>query len=208
MSTSAVTSTSSAKDILLAELTSSVLTPHLRAAFHDTSAAEDLSPEDRERLEARYARTFASFLERGFDVVFRGEILGQREQESPEEARQAANVTVTEEDLLELDLALQGAAARRKQYPPRLSLYLDKILQHRSESAASARTELRAQRGLETEEEQDFPEREDLAQPSLAVSGEQQQEALLVQYKEQVERAKRILTSAKTLLEMSTDADC
>ena len=42
----------------------------------------------------------------------------------------------------------------------------------------------------------------------MAVSEDQQQEALLVQYKEQVERAKRVLTSAKTLLEMSTDADC
>ena len=44
-------------------------------------------------------------------------------------------MTVTEDDLLSLDEALQETAIRRKQYPPRISVYRDKICQHASDVA-------------------------------------------------------------------------
>ena len=186
----------------MTELAATFLEPHLREAFHDTSAAEDLSPEDRARLEARFARTFAAFLERGFDVVFREEILGgkggrggEEEKAQEVEEKEKLNATVTEEDLLELDLALQGAATRRRVYPPRLSLYLDKILQHRTEESASVRTDLGTRPPLE-EGNDIFPDREDLLTPSAG----SEDEALLADSKTQVERVKRIVSSAKILL--------
>ncbi len=178
--------TSTPEDRILASLTSEFLSPHLREAFHDTSAAEDLSAEDRVKLEERFATTFAQFAQRGFQVLFREQIQGAGGD--VQDCNPAPDVTVTEEDLLELDVAMQNAAYRRQKYPAKTSLYLERALQHQGDAAEAVKARVKI--AEEDDDELDLPE------AKVAEIG-REEERLLVECKEQAERAKRFISVAK-----------
>ena len=58
--------------------------------------------------------------------------------------------TVTEEDLLKLDEAVQTVTARRRGLPERLTLYLTRALHHRKETEAVITAQVRGINAVES----------------------------------------------------------
>ncbi len=92
-------------------------------------------PELLRQLESRIKSTFKTFVERGVVVAFSNSSV-QSQQSSTR-----LNTTITQENLVELDLAAEGVADKRKRYPPLITAYVEKMLQHTSAAAAAIQVE-------------------------------------------------------------------
>lgn len=84
-------------------------------------------------MKQRFQSAFANLIDRGFDAVFRKELTNESVLTSP------SDVTVTEEDLLHLDEALERATQKRRTYPATLTQFLDKTMQHQADAAKHIR---------------------------------------------------------------------
>ena len=101
--------------------------------------SDGLTREQIDSVRSRFQSAFDSVVGTGFDVVFRKELSGGGNDTTVP----LADMTVTEEDLLRVDDALDRATQRRKKYPPQLSQFLDKTLLHEADAAkVSLRSDL------------------------------------------------------------------
>ena len=96
--------------------------------------SDGLTREQIEAVRSRFQSAFDSVVGTGFDVVFRKELSGGGGG-NDDTTVPLADMTVTEEDLLRVDDALDRATQRRKKYPPQLSQFLDKTLLHEADAA-------------------------------------------------------------------------
>ena len=100
---------------------------------------DGLTREQIESVKSRFQSAFDSVVATGFDVVFRRELSGGRDGGGGGSGHDAtvpvADMTVTEEDLLRVDDALDRVTQRRRKYPPQLSQFLDKTLLHEADAA-------------------------------------------------------------------------
>ena len=95
------------------------------------SAFADLYKEKKDQADvSRLEKSFNAFLERGLDAVLR-----------PSTAQVDLNATITAEDLILLDDALQNVAAQRKRFPPKIHARLEKELMHRFDALDAIRVE-------------------------------------------------------------------
>ncbi len=105
--------------------------------------SDGMSAEQVDAVKKRFQQAFDNFFERGFDAVFSKELLGQSAA-TAEAADSPLDVTVTEDDLLNLDCALENATAKRDKYPPKLSQFLDRAMHHMADAAKHVRTNVPA----------------------------------------------------------------
>ena len=97
--------------------------------------SDGLTREQIDSVRSRFQSAFDSVVGTGFDVVFRKELSGGGGGGGNDTTVPLADMTVTEEDLLRVDDALDRATQRRKKYPPQLSQFLDKTLLHEADAA-------------------------------------------------------------------------
>jgi hypothetical protein len=122
------------KDALLAELRAAFLDEPLQKFLQTPEATSGLDEASMAKLVAEYQHTFDEFLKRAVDANFGVHVANNGQHEMPV-VQKEANVTLTEEDLLELDMSVQTLVHRRKHDPSRLAQYLAKSLQHKAELA-------------------------------------------------------------------------
>ena len=102
--------------------------------------SDGLTREQIDSVRSRFQSAFDSVVGTGFDVVFRKELSGGGGGGGKNDTTvPLADMTVTEEDLLRVDDALDRATQRRKKYPPQLSQFLDKTLLHEADAAKVSR---------------------------------------------------------------------
>ena len=112
-------------------------------------------------VSAKFQQTFSNYLGTAFDIVFGNEILSANEQKeqltensnSPDQH----NLSVTNEQLQEMDNSVTKIARRRKEYPKKCSKFLEKTLELQAKAAEKIRVNVNSVEHLEedgvTEEE-------------------------------------------------------
>lgn len=72
-----------------------------------------LGAEQVERIAGRFGKTFNELFSKGFDRVFRAELLASSSSSCAEDPVPAADLTITDEDLTQVDDAMTHVGARR-----------------------------------------------------------------------------------------------
>ena len=96
--------------------------------------SDGLTQEQIDSVKSRFQSAFDSVIGTGFDVVFRKELSGG-DGGNDSRVVPLADMTVTEDELLRVDDALDRVTQRRRKYPPQLSQFLDKTLLHVADAA-------------------------------------------------------------------------
>ena len=95
--------------------------------------SDGLSQEQIDSVKSRFQSAFDRVIGTGFDVVFRKELSAKCD--GNDSTVPLADMTVTEDDLLRVDDALDRVTQRRQKYPSQLTQFLDKTLLHEADAA-------------------------------------------------------------------------
>ena len=112
----------------------------------DSAANRQAGDDDiDEDVKLKFEQTFANYLGTGFDVVFRKDL---QEVESGEGAttegeKHEQDLSVNDEQLQEMDNAINATCSKRKFVPAQCSLFLDKTLKLQVDAAKRIKTKVR-----------------------------------------------------------------
>ena len=107
------------------------------ASFKDS----DISDQDIEVVRNKFKNSFQNYFTTGFDTVFQKELIEKFKE--PEEV-EILNLSVTDADLQRLDDANNRNAFRRKVYPGKCNILLERALKIQNESVAKIKTKVHA----------------------------------------------------------------
>jgi len=114
----------------------------------DSCAAKDQAPGDEditEDVKVKFEQTFANYLSTGFDVVFKKDLQEVESNEAEgEKHEQEQDLSVNDEQLQEMDNAINATCNRRKFVPAQCSLFLDKTLKLQVDAAKRIKTKVRS----------------------------------------------------------------
>lgn len=129
-----------------------------------SSSGQPLPVSVSSDVSAKFQQTFSNYLATAFDIVFGNEIISavstkEQKEQSNESSKDSDehNLSVTNEQLQEMDNSVTKVARRRKEYPKKCSKFLEKTLELQAKTAEKIRVnvnnvELLEEDG-ETEEE-------------------------------------------------------
>ena len=112
----------------------------------DKSLEEGREPEtsdaDLAELRTKYETWFSNYLSTAFDVVFRNELSLKSDTAGAEvrDHEELLNLSVTDDDLQNLDNAVTNVCRLRKLYPGKCAALLEKSLQIQTEAAERIRS--------------------------------------------------------------------
>ncbi len=110
------------------------------------SFTDEIRQEDIDVVKAKYTNAFHNFLATAFDLAFQKELTSDSNDskanaaDEESEAEFVHNLSVTDDDLQRLDDVVTQNACRRKLYPAKCALLLEKALKLQVESSAKIRT--------------------------------------------------------------------
>ena len=91
-------------------------------------------------IRVKFEQTFVNYLTTAFDVVFKQELNAQ--EAAAEADKWTGNLSVNDEQLQEMDDAVTAACSKRKAFPAKCSLLLDKILKLQLDSALKIKSKV------------------------------------------------------------------
>jgi len=113
---------------------------------HFSSSGKPLTPSIISDVNAKFQQTFSTYLATAFDIVFGNEIMSSisvpEETEKPSENENHSdqhNLSVTNEQLQEMDDLVTKVARRRKTYPKKCTHFLEKTLEFKAKAAEKIR---------------------------------------------------------------------
>ena len=110
-------------------------------------------------VTTKFQQTFANYLATAFDIVFSKELTAvdsaNRQEENTEKVAESDqhNLSVTNEQLQEMDNSVTKIARRRKMYPKKCSQFLEKSLELQAKAAEKIRVNVNNVEPLEQEDE-------------------------------------------------------
>ena len=124
-----------------------------------------LTPEIISEVTAKFHQTYTNYLRTAFDVVFQNELLSVEDNDDVEilsngksntvaehvEADQH-DLSVTNEQLQEMDNSVTKVARRRKEYPKKCTKFLEKTLEYQLRAAEKIRVNVNSVEPLVEEE--------------------------------------------------------
>ena len=108
-----------------------------------SSSGQPLADSITVDVSAKFQQTFSNYLATAFDIVFGDEIIAaNKENEKCTENSNSPdqhNLSVTNEQLQEMDNSVTKVARRRKEYPKKCSKFLEKTLELQAKTAEKIR---------------------------------------------------------------------
>ena len=162
-----------------------------------SSSGRSVPPSVPADVTAKFQETFSRYLTTAFDVVVGDEMASISENEEKENSDKNANnsdehnLSVTNEQLLEMDNCVTKVARRRKEYPKKCTKFLEKSLELQAKSADKIRVNVNNVEPLE--------EGEGLEEDSKNKEIEQELEELKSTVRKQIQKSVRIESSLRML---------
>ena len=150
-------------------------------------------------VTTKFQQTFSNYLATAFDIVFSKEITAVNSANKQEENKEKAaesdqhNLSVTNEQLQEMDNSVTKIARRRKMYPKKCSQFLEKSLELQAKAAEKIRVNVNNVEPLEQENE--CAKREE----SNVIDIQEKQEELQSFVRKQIQKSVRIEGSLRML---------
>ena len=122
-------------------------------------------PRDIEKdVSAKFQQTFSNYLATAFDIVIGNEILSNLSQNEKDMQKERSNDTdnqhdlsVTNEQLQEMDNSVLKVARRRKEYPKKCTKFLEKTLECQGKAAEKITVSVNSVEPLKESEVQENP---------------------------------------------------
>ena len=162
------------------------------------SSGKPVPPSVAADVKAKFQQTFSGYLATAFDVVIGKEISSVLENEGKENSDGNANtsdqhnLSVTNEQLQEMDNSVTKVARRRKEYPKKCTKFLEKTLELQAKSADKIRVTVNNVEQLEESEGIEASKCKDL-EPEL--------EELQSSVRKQIQKSVRIESSLRMMEE-------
>jgi len=114
----------------------------------DAFTGDDKDREVSEDVKAKFEQTFHNFLSTGFDTVFKKELQDNQEgsaehRENQKDNEEDQNLSVNDQQLQEMDDAVNATCLKRKFEPAKCSLFLDKTLKLQLNAATKIQSKVR-----------------------------------------------------------------
>ena len=151
----------------------------------------DISDQDIEVVRSKFRNSFQNYFTTGFDTVFQKELVEKFKE--PEEADNL-NLSVTDEDLQQLDDANNRNAFRRKVFPGKCNILLEKALKIQNESVNKIRTKVHAVEPLDDNTSEGEEDKESVVEVNKNFEG------LESKLKESFDRLRRLETAQAIIL--------
>ena len=161
-----------------------------------SSSGTTVPPSVAADVSAKFQETFSRYLTTAFDVVVGEEIASISKQEEKENATVNANnpdehnLSVTNEQLQEMDNCVTKVARRRKEYPKKCTKLLQKSLELQAKSAEQIRVNINNVEQLESGSLDEEPKNKEI---------EQELEELQSTVRKQIQKSVRIESSLRML---------
>lgn len=143
-------------------------------------------------VAAKFQQTFSNYLATAFDIVFSNELISavsanEKEEKTDKSAElDQNNLSVTNEQLQEMDNSVTKIARRRKMYPKKCSQFLEKTLELQAKAAEKIRVNVNNVEPLEQEDECATEEEFNV------IEMQEKQEALQSYVRKQIQKSVRI----------------
>lgn len=132
---------------------------YVRRIFEDRIEAlggQDLQSEVGEEVKAKFIQKFNDYFTTAFDFGFKEELQGHSSEPEDFNDRVAgaagADLSVNDQQLQDMDNAIKSVSHRRKFYPARCSLFLDKTLKLQHDAEKKIACKVKAVEPLSTTE--------------------------------------------------------
>ena len=164
-----------------------------------SSSGRPVPPSVAADVTAKFQETFSRYLTTAFDVVVGEEITSISENEEKENSdgntnnSDEHNLSVTNEQLQEMDNCVTKVARRRKEYPKKCTKFLEKSLELQAKSADKIRVNVNNVEPLE--------EGKRVEEDSKNKEIEQELEELKSTVRKQIQKSVRIESSLRMLAE-------
>lgn len=147
-------------------------------------------PSELIELRSQYQNLFSNYLTTGFDVIFRNEL--ESVPLSGSEVDDKLDISITDDDLQNLDEGINQVAKQRKFLPARCSVLQQKILHLESEAALKIKSNVKS-----------VPVLTDENLPSVQIETDVENNLFKLQteMRETIEKARRVAIAANILLE-------
>ena len=102
------------------------------------SNEKPLPPEVAKEVSAKFQQKFSNYLATAFDIVIGNDMVSNltaNNKESTKNSDDQHNLSVTNEQLQEMDNSIIKVARRRKEYPKKCTKYLEKTLEFQGKAA-------------------------------------------------------------------------
>ena len=150
-------------------------------------------------VTTKFQQTFSNYLATAFDIVFSKEITAvdsaNKQEKNTEKAVESDqhNLSVTNEQLQEMDNSVTKIARRRKMYPKKCSQFLEKSLELQAKAAEKIRVNVNNVEPLEQEDECAKTEESNI------IDIQEKQEELQSFVRKQIQKSVRIEGSLRML---------